>query len=240
MRWFIVATSLGLASAIPSTIAHAEIRGTLRIGIQPLSLSPSEDTPLFGSYVDDAVAGYNVAVAGYNHSHGLAADSAMAADPIDRDALGLRATLVTFAPGMEAGTENVYFRLQGELGVGSDHRSYGVGLYPLNLAVPIRNTQLIPYVSLGGSAGWLARTDTSDSIGGLFSARIAAGTRFSKLVIVEVGYSVFVLGGVVDHDRLESMASYDPRGAAPPPPPELAAQGGEQRGMIDVSAGVTF
>ena len=57
-------------------------------------------------------------------------------------------------------------------------------------------------------------------------------------IAIEVGYSAYAFGGVLDQARLDTMTSYDPRGDAPPPAPDSALAGGEQHGMIDLAIGV--
>ncbi len=217
--------------------AHADARGVFRLGVEPLALDPSEDTPYVGGYVNDAVTAYNAASAAYNRAHGYAAGSAMAVAPIDRTALGLHATLVTFAPGLEAGGKHVRFRIEGLLGISDHVRAIGIGVYPLGVAVPLRNGAITPYLVAGGTLRWLDRSDLEGGTGGLVTVRAAAGTRIGRHVVVELGVGLFMLGGLYNAAELESMASYDPRGSAPPPAPDRAASGGTQSGMVDVSVG---
>jgi hypothetical protein len=219
-------------------VAHADARGLLRIGVAPLALEPSSDTPVFGSYFDDAVTAYNTAAGAYNRAHGYAPGSAMATAPIQRSALGLRATMVTFAPTLELGGEYAVFRLEGLIGISDTHRALGIGAYPLDLAYPVRNGEVVPYFAAGGTVSWLDRTDVDGEVGGLVTVRAALGVRVARRVSFELGYGMFMVGGVVDSDKLHSMAHYDPRGAAPPPQPDRVVAGGEQSGMIDVSLGV--
>ncbi|MGE0546225.1 MAG: hypothetical protein AB7O24_12275 [Kofleriaceae bacterium] len=236
ITFWVAAISMA-GTAAPS---DADVRGTLRLGVQPLTLVPSESTPLFGDYLDDAVTAYNAAATAYNTRHGYRPGSQMAASTVDQGDLALRTTLLTFAPGLEAGGDHLFFRLQGELGFGGDHRLIGVGLYPLNVAMPLRGGSLVPYAGLGGSAGWLQRTDVDGGTGGLLSARVAVGARVRGRIIIELGYSLAMIGGVVDTDRIETMTDYDPSGTAPPPPADHAAQGGEQHGSFDLSVGVSL
>ncbi|MGE0870697.1 MAG: hypothetical protein AB7P03_19180 [Kofleriaceae bacterium] len=234
---FWVAATLVAGTAAPS---NADIRGTFRLGVQPLTLEPSASTPVFGGYLDDAVLAYNAAAAAYNERHGYRPGSRMAAASVDRGDLALRTTLVTFAPGIEAGGDGLFFRAQGELGFAGDHRLIGIGLYPVNVSVPLRRGTFVPYAGIGGSAGVLQRTDVDSGMGGLLSARLAVGARVHGRIIVELGYSLAMIGGVVDTDRIDTMTSYDPSGNTPPPPADLAAQGGEQRGAFDLSIGVSL
>ena len=215
---------------------HAETRGVFRVGVEPLALEPSPDTPWVGGYVDDAVTAYNVASASYNRAHGYAAGSTMASAPIDRSALGLRATLVTFAPGLELGGEHAMLRFEALLGVSDHVRALGIGVYPIDLALPLRNRTITPYLVAGGTARWLDRTTTDGEIGGLVTLRAAAGVRIGH-VVVELGYGMYVVGGVYDGGQLRSMSSYNPAGAAPPPAPDRAVAGGQQSGLVDVSVG---
>src|SRR5262249_39004313 len=123
--------------------------------------------PFVGSHVDDAVAAYNAASTAYNRAHGFAAGSRMASAPIDRSDLGLHTTLVTFAPGFEVGGEHVMFRMEGLIGVSDHVRAYGVGIYPLDLAVPLRHGTVTPYLVAGGTLRWLERSDIDGETGGL-------------------------------------------------------------------------
>jgi hypothetical protein len=220
-------------------LAGAETRGLLRLGVEPLALEPSADTPFVGGHVDDAVSAYNAAATSYNRLHGLPPGSAMASAPIDHSALGLHTTLVTFAPGLEAGGRHVRFRVEALLGISAQVRALGLGVYPLDLAFPVRRGTVTPYVVAGGTARWLDRAGGGE-IGGLVTLRAAAGARLGRHVAVELGCGLFMLGGLYDEAQLDSMSSYDPRGAAPPPAPDRAVAGGEQSGMIDVSISVAL
>src|SRR3954468_23634602 len=132
MRYTGCALAILLASAAP---AAAEVRGTLRVGVQPLSLEPSSDTPVVGGYFDDAVGAYNAASIGYNRAHGYAPGSMNAAATIDQSDLGLHTTMLLLAPGIELGTEHAALRLEGLIGLADNHRAFGVGLYPLDLSL---------------------------------------------------------------------------------------------------------
>ena len=220
-----------------SGVGHADARGTFRIGVEPLGLDPSADTPFVGSHVDDAVTAYNAGAAAYNRAHGYAPGSAMASAPIDRGALGLHTTLVSFAPGLEVGGEHVRFRVEGLVGISDRIHAFGLGVYPLDLAFPLREGTITPYLVAGGTLRWLDRSDTDGEAGGLVTVRAAAGARIGRHVAVELGVGLFMLGGVYNRAELQSMSSYDPRGNTPLPPPDRAVAGGEQTGMIDVSVG---
>ncbi|HET7500372.1 MAG TPA: hypothetical protein VFK02_05190 [Kofleriaceae bacterium] len=217
--------------------AHADVRGVFRIGVEPLGLEPSEDMPFLGDHVDDAITAYNAASSAYNRAHGFAPGSAMAAAPIDRSALGLHTTLVTFAPGFEIGGEHVRFRLEGLVGLSDRVHAFGAGVYPIDLALPLRGGTLTPYLVAGGTLRWLERSDTDGETGGLVTLRVATGARIGRHLVVELGVGLFMLGGVYDGAELQSMTQYDPRGNAPPPPPDRAVAGGQQTGMVDVSVG---
>lgn len=230
----VVAVAAMLAG--PASV-HADARGVFRIGIEPLGLEPSGDTPLVGSHVDDAVAAYNAASAAYNRAHGFGSGSAMAAAPIDRSALGLHTTLVTFAPGLDVGGDHVRFRIEGLVGVSDRVRAIGVGVYPLDVAVPLSGGAITPYLVAGGTLRWLDRSDTDGEVGGLVTLRAAIGARIQRRVVVELGVGLYMLGGLYNSAELHSMMSYDPRGNTPPPPPDRAASGGTQSGMVDVSVG---
>ncbi|HEY0482040.1 MAG TPA: hypothetical protein VGD37_31190 [Kofleriaceae bacterium] len=220
--------------------AHADVAGVFRIGVEPLGLDPSADTPYVGGHVEDAVTAYNAAVTAYNRAHGYAAGSAMASTAIDRTDLGLHTTLVTFAPGLEAGGDHVKFRLEALVGISDRLHALGVGVYPIDLALPLEGGAITPYLVAGGTLRWLDRSDTDGESGGLVTVRAAAGARIGRHVVVELGVGLFMLGGVYDGDALQSMTRYNPRGSAPPPPPDRAVAGGEQTGMVDISVGFSL
>ena len=206
--------------------AHADARVLFRIGLEPLSLNPSDDMPLLGGHVSDAVTAYNAASAAYNRLHGYSAGSAMASAPIDRTALGLHTTLVTFAPGFEIGGRYAMFRFEALVGVSDHVRAIGAGVYPLDLALPLPGGTITPYLLAGGTLRWLDRSDTDGETGGLVTVRAAVGARIRRHVSVELGVGLFMFGGIYNGAELDSMTHYDPRGNAPLPPPDRAVSGG--------------
>jgi hypothetical protein len=222
--------------AVPST-ARADVRNVIRVGVVPMSLSSDAETPVIGESIGEAVMAYNAAAGAYDSAQG---NAPMSTERIGADDFGIRGALMTISPGMEIGGDHVYVRLEASLGFGDELRAFGVGVYPLNLALPLRKRTIVPYVSLGGVASWLDRTSTDGEVGGMVTARIAVGARFGKRISVEAGYGAYVFGALVDRDRLKTMTDYDPRSAAPPPRPETAISGGEQRGLVDVSVGMAF
>jgi hypothetical protein len=220
--------------------AHAEVRGVFRVGVEPLSLEPSTSTPYVGGYVDDAVTAYNAAATAYNRAHGYVQGSPMAASSIVASDLGLHATLLTLAPGLEVGSRFLKLRVEGLFGMSDHVRAVGVGLYPIDVAVPLPGVNITPYALVGGTLRYLSRSDTDGETGGLGTIRAAAGARFGH-VMVELGVGIYMLGGLYNQGELESMArTYDPRGNAPPPSAERVVSGGTQSGMIDFSVGFTL
>ncbi|HEU4730360.1 MAG TPA: hypothetical protein VFT22_20825 [Kofleriaceae bacterium] len=235
---YLPCAALAIASALAGGgVAHADARGVFRIGVEPLALEPSDDMPFLGDHVGEAITAYNAASDAYNRVHGYAPGSAMAAAPIDRSALGLHTTLVTFAPGLEVGGEHVMFRIEGLVGISDRVHAFGAGVYPVDLALPLRGGAVTPYLVAGGTLRWLERSDTDGETGGLVTLRAAAGARIGRHLVVELGVGLFMLGGVYDGAELQSMTSYDPRGSAPPPPADRAVAGGVQTGMVDISVG---
>jgi hypothetical protein len=86
--WFAVSGALLLTGGH----AQADSRFSLRLGVEPLSLEPTADTPYVGGHVKDAITAYNAAATAYNRANGFPAGSVMASAPIDSSDLGLRAT----------------------------------------------------------------------------------------------------------------------------------------------------
>jgi len=235
-RWHALATGIVLSLIAPAA-ARGDVRATFRLGVEPLGLDPSDTTPVVGSHVGDAVAAYNAASAAYNQVHGYAPGSPMASRAIDASALGLHTTLVTFAPGLELGGDHLRFRLEGLASVSDRLHAFGIGVYPLDIAVPLAGGAVTPYVVAGGTLRWLDRSDVDGETGGLVTLRAAVGARISRRIDVELGVGLYLLGGVYNPDQLQLMSNYDPRGSAPLPTPDRAVAGGEQSGMIDISVG---
>lgn len=234
----VIVATVGATLVSAAATARAETRVVFRLGVEPLALEPSADTPYVGDHVADAVNAYNAASTAYNRAHGYAPGSAMASAPIDRSDLGLHATLVTLSPGLEIGGEHVKLRFEGLLGLADHVRALGVGLYPIDLSLPLRNGSVTPYLVAGGTLRWLDRSDADGETGGLVTVRAATGARIGRHAVVELGVGLYLLGGYYDGAKLASMArSYDPRGSAPPPMPDQVVAGGEQTGMVDISFG---
>ena len=229
-----------VASTLAGQLARADTHGVFRVGVEPISLDPSSETPYVGGYVNEAITAYNAASSAYNRAHGLAASSPMAATPIDAGDLGLHATLLTFAPGLEVGGERWKFRVEGLLGVSDHVRALGAGVYPLDFSLPLRDSTIVPYAVAGGTLRWLSRSDTDGEVGGLATLRAAVGARFGRRIVAEVGCSLYMLGGLYNRGQLDAMTKYDPRGSAPPPAPDRAVSGGTQSGMIDFSVGFSL
>jgi hypothetical protein len=216
-------------ASFDATVAEAETRGALRVGMMTLELESSSETPLFGEQVGRAVDRYNTAAAAYERVSGQRMER------IEADDLGVSETLLVLAPGIELGSGGHYFfRLEAPIGIGSDLRSIGAGVYPLNLQVR-PHKKLAVYVSAGGTASWLDRPGPGD-VGGLLAARGAAGVRIANRFLVELGYSAFAIGGNVNKERLESM-TVTPEDVEHP---DNVVAAGEARGLFDVSLGVTF
>jgi hypothetical protein len=213
---------LVLVLLVGSGQVRADTRGTLRVGVMPLDLEASSDTPLFGASVDTAVEGYNAMAAARGTSR------------IDAGDLGLAETLVVLAPGVEGGTEHYFFRLEAMLGRASDLTSVGVGVYPINVQARVHRG-VTGYLSIGGTASWLDRAGPGD-VGGLVTGRAAVGVRLARHFVAELGYSAFALGGTINSKRLAEMS------AARIDQAELenTISAGQATGLFDVSFGVTY
>jgi hypothetical protein len=218
-----------LALLVVASVAHAETRHSLRVGVLPLDLQASPDTPWFGDDVGRVVKRFNSAAADLERETGAKMPR------IDASDLGVAETLFVLAPGVEIGGDGAYFlRIEAPIGLGSELRSFGVGFYPLNLQTRLRGS-VFGYASLGGTASWLDRSGPGD-VGGLVTLRAAVGARFAKRWLVELGYHAVALGGTVNRDRIDSEMFT--REDVEEPDHTIAA--GEARGIFDVSVGVSF
>jgi hypothetical protein len=209
-------------------LTHADTRVTVRLGVLPLDLEASSDTPLFGSEVEGLVNKYNQAAAAHDRVSG-----GSTARIGNRD-VGMSETLLVVAPGLELGADGTYFfRLEVPVGIADNLTSLGVGIYPLNLQVALRRDAVL-YASLGGSASWLDRPGAGD-IGALVTARAAGGMRIARHIVIEVGYNAFVLGGSYNKGRLDAMMD-----SMQLVQPREVVSAGEASGIIDASLGLAF
>lgn len=204
-------------------LTHADTRTTVRLGVLPLDLEASTDTPLFGASVDRMIDRYNDAAA----ARGTTAR-------IGTGDVDVSETLFVAAPGLELGADGAYFfRLEVPVGIADDVTSVGIGIYPINLQGTLRRGAVL-YASLGGSASWLDRRGDGD-VGALVTARAAVGMRIARHVVFEIGYNAFVLGGSYNKRRLDemmdSMQFVEPR---------QVVSAGEARGIVDASLGLAF
>jgi hypothetical protein len=229
-----LAVGLGLWPGLAAP-ARADTHVGVRLGQSQLDLSANRDTPLFGGLFDEALTTYNAGASAYNDAHGLEPGDMGSARPLGEGDFDIHDSLLVVVPSLEVGSRGYFFRMEAPLGFGDSVNSYGLGLYPLNYGHPLSNGQVMPYISAGGVLSYL--THDSGASGVLTEARIALGVRFGTRVDLEIGYGAFVLGGVVDTDRLSEMDDYDPR-TGPPPVPNEVLRGGAQQGRLDLSFGL--
>jgi len=226
-----IAVLIAALVSLDAAAVGAETRGAVRFGMMTLDLESSSETPLFGDRVDRAVDRYNTAVAAYDRASGT-----MTAR-IDAGDLGVSETLFVISPGIEASAGHYFFRIEAPIGLASELKSIGIGLYPINLQAKLHRS-LVGYISAGGSASWLDRPGSGD-VGGLVTVRGAAGVRIASRFLLELGYSAFALGGSVNNDRLENMSSMSIEEMRALRPEEVLSAG-EARGLVDLSLGVAF
>ncbi len=209
-------------------IAHADTRVTVRLGMLPLDLRASADTPLFGPEVERMIDRYNTAAAAHDRIAGGTTAR------IDTGDVGVSENLILVAPGLELGAAGTYFfRLEVPVGIADDMKSIGLGMYPINMQTSPRRRAVV-YASLGGSASWLDRPGSGD-LGMLVTARAAGGVRFARHLVFEVGYNAFVLGGSYNKHRLDEMMDSMQLGE-----PHEVVSAGEARGILDASLGLSF
>lgn len=225
LRGILVAASV---VAICPAVARGETRGTLRVGLAPVDLQASPETPLFGAELDQAVADYNAAAAAFEQRHGGQMARIAAGD------LSLTETLVVLAPGLELADGHYLFRIEAPIGLADDLRSVGLGIYPIGVQGKLRR-DVVAYASAGGAVSWLDRPGAGD-LGGMIAARGVVGLRFANHITGELGYTAYALGGNLNRDRLDQMAIDELARLAPD---DLIAAG-EAHGMLDVSLGVAF
>lgn len=209
--------------------AGAETRGSLRVGLLPLDLESSSDTPLFGDRIDRAVSEYNAAATVIDRQTGRRTEK------IDASDLGVAETLAMITPGIEASVGHYLFRIEAPIGLADNLTSVGLGLYPIGVQGRVAKSIAL-YAVGGGTASWLDRPGDGDR-GGLLTLRAAVGARLSNRFVAELGYSAFALGGSVNSDKLDAMLDGN---AMELPAPETVLSAGEARGLVDVSVGLSF
>jgi hypothetical protein len=125
----------------------------------------------------------------------------------------LRASMKTLTPALHLGGDGYFFKLEAPLGLSSDFRSVGLGIYPLNYGVFIPAAQLFPYATLGGAAHYLSgqAAGYQPTRGAILQARAALGLKWravSRLNLsVEAGYSA--AAGVLGSTEAKPVATAD-------------------------------
>jgi len=237
--------ALGVAAVVllAAAPAGAGTRFALRFGGGSLELSARSDTPLLGGYLSDLATTYNQAAVAYNLSHGYASGSTQAAPVMETSQLGIHAQVFWLAPAIESGGEHFFVRAELPIGLGEGVHTVGVGLYPIDVAVPLSRRHAVAYLSVGGRLSYLAIDGADGALGGLAQARAALGLRLGRphgAVTVEVGWTPIAVGGIVDPGAMARASQYDPMSDAPPPRPAQALRGGDQQSAFDASIGFTY
>jgi hypothetical protein len=150
----------------------------LRLGGGTLELAAGEDTPLMGGVFTEAIETYNLAASAYNRSHGLSSSAPQAAPSMTHSDMDLRTQLFLLTPTLELGGDGYFFKMEVPVGFGDDVRTYGLGIYPLNVGGHLtggKQQELAGYLSAGFVASYVTFPASDDAAGALLQGRLAAG-----------------------------------------------------------------
>jgi len=251
IRWVLAASCVATVGLPTKNVAAAEM-GWFGIGVRLGYATPSlkaGDVPLVGKKLSDALTNANKMVDAYNAAQGTNRPH------YAMDDLNLTARAVQITPSLHLGGDGMFFKLEAPIGVSSELKTYGLGIYPINIAIGIPGIDLYPYISAGGVGTWATSTSFTptggqklvvDAKGLILEARVAVGAKLYLVPMVplsvEVGYSPYAAGGVVDTTRLNALKP--PSGtptAAPklPDSPGAAVRGGVGH-MLNMMVGIDF
>ena len=122
--------------------------------------------------------------------------------PVVTDRSGIRdfnSTVATLTPSLHLGGDGYFFKMEGILGLGSDFKTFGGGIYPINYGLFVKQVGLFPYFSLGLAGHYLTgKTRDMESKGLIGQARAAVGLKWCAFgwitVSAELGSSAVAAG----------------------------------------------
>lgn len=127
--------------------------------------------------------------------------------------------LFLITPSLHIGGEGYFFRVDAPVGLSSGAKTFGLGIYPLNVAIPIPAARLMPYAGTGVVGSFVMRDSTgtgSLATGGLFQARSAVGIKLlpgrRADLSIELGYSPWAAGAVFNANELDRAMTMFERG----------------------------
>lgn len=137
----------------------------------------------------------------------------------DVSEVDFRERLAIVAPSLHVGGSGYFFRMDAPIGFSNRTKTYGLGIYPLNVGVSIPRARLMPYASGGGVASFVTADSAGGGLatGGLFQVRTAIGVKLlpgrRTDLSLELGYSPWAAGGVLSPGELEKARQTVERGA---------------------------
>jgi hypothetical protein len=202
----------------------------IRFGIQGFNLSAG-NAPLIGAQLQEAITNLNAAVTAYN-----AANPGSPVAPYSINDMNIAQSVFTITPTFHLGGDGYFFKFDVPIGLGGNITTLGLGIYPINYGYYIENIRLMPYLSLGAtfnyamSSGYTppggGATTAMNGVGALISGRLALGAKYQIMnglaAGLELGWSPFAAGGVVDATRLAAIGG----STTLPPAPGSIARGG--------------
>jgi hypothetical protein len=124
-----------------------------------------------------------------------------------------RASMKTLTPALHLGGDGYFFKLEAPLGLSSDFRSVGLGIYPLNYGVFFPAVGLFPYATLGGAAHYLSgqAAGYQPTRGAVLQGRAALGLKWRVVsrvnLCLEAGYSA--AAGVLGSTEAKPVTAAD-------------------------------
>ena len=212
LKSLVVLCLAGAVITLPLVAAAAEMGWVglgVRVGYAEQNLKAAS-VPFVGSKLTKILNDANNTIDRNNASRGTNQPHYVMRD------LNLQSSMLEVTPSIHLGGDGYFTKLEFPIGLSAALKTIGFGVYPVNFGLFIPGTDLFPY----GSAGLVFNYATSSEFtptqgaaikvnakGGVFEARLALGLKSfvadSLAVGLELGYSPFALGAVVDGNNVK-------------------------------------
>ncbi len=233
---------ISILATVPSTASAVEM-GSFGFGVRLGTSAPSlaaGNVPVFGGELQKQFDRANAAVDQYNASTGGNRPH------YDISEMNLDQRMLLVVPTLHFGGDGFFTKLEVPIRFSSDLFTIGLGFYPLNYGYLFETTGLFPYFSAGivGSyavskrfTGPDGQSTSADAKGAVIEPRLSAGLKLFLVdhfpISVELGFSPYALGAVIDTSRPA------PTGTSWPDNPALYARGGRGT-VLDLTAGIEW
>jgi hypothetical protein len=228
----VVLASCVAAAGLQTRSAKADEMGWIGLGVRIGYVNPglkADAVPLLGKALQDKCKKANALIDTYNTATGSNVPHYVMSD------LNLDSKMLQITPSLHLGGSGFFMKLEAPMAFSTELKTIGFGLYPINVGVHLETLSLFPYVSAGGVVSYATSTQFTptggstikvNAKGALIETRLALGLKLFLVdnlpISVELGYSPYAIGLVVDNNRPKPQSGV----AQLPEHPGAAARGG--------------